>query len=99
MITRRTPRSPASLIVRDVTSRCAAPIAPGRRGLPGQFNALIAKPCARSIVRNVLRRSALSSMPPSGRCGADDQLPQPNSSISIPDVGLGRPRMPPAQMQ
>ena len=83
MTTRSTPMRPASRIVLRVTSSCRRPASPGCTGLPEQLSALIPMPCASSRARKSRRAGALSSSRSSSMCGAVDQLPQPNSSMSI----------------
>ena len=82
--TRFTPSSPARRIVSLVTARCASPWAPGCNGLPEQLSALIARPRAPISPRKASRLRVDSNSGSIWRCGADDQLPQPNSSVWMP---------------
>src|SRR6266542_3727209 len=80
--TRSTPIRLASLIVLRVTASWRRPCSPGCNGLPEQLSALIAMPCSARRALKLLRSASLSSIRSRSRCGADDQLPQPNSSMS-----------------
>src|ERR1700730_4859050 len=84
MTTRSMPMRLASLMTLRVTASCRLPCSRGWGGLPEHLSALTAMPCSATLAANSRRAAALSSIASSLRCGAEDQLPPANSSISMP---------------